>query len=645
MGPTTTTTAAAATAATTAATTTTTTTITASPMIHHRHGASCDESRCVSRGRSDLFNLSFTCYGDGIAGNDYEMVFPMMCADGLLPWVIEDDEPSQLATTGFDPLDSLYKEDASVQYFTCCQPDHNNLVSFEAVAMNATRRCSDPFTAPVHDRNIAEAVCKNQQVTRKHPRWMETNDRLGGGSHSFVCCDSIVLPVEDNITMTVDDNNHHHNTNITNGTTTFLNDVVECVPYNNDFYDPAVVRQHEFGSILFNPISCTFPDNEFRFPRPIGTNDTKISSTGWYQCCKTGPALLLPFVQHTAAFRIEIYTYLVLYSIAAVASLLVVIGLLIPLLIQLKNGSYKRATAAAAASGRNRRKRKEQQQLPYSTYNLYVIYLAIPDLGFLLYFLSQVGRAIHQTLLQEWKEVFDFLVFAYVYTNMCINAIVCYQLLLLLRNSHSGQRTNPPSLLRVNFQCGAVYVLSVAYSWFNRYGRPRLEASSLPALVVTAINDVSSGLLMIFPFGYILYVSLVVWYRGYIPSKTGAIQHDRAMRQLSIYFFRILGIFLVVWLPFLVALVSISQFSWLPFVLNLAPPIQAMLTTCAILTKDDVRNYIWDLVTLSYIYERKNSKKSDNNKSKTPLPTTTTIVASQEVSRGSVSNIDLVMPA
>jgi len=254
--------------------------------------------------------------------------------------------------------------------------------------------------------------------------------------------------------MTVDDENHH-NTNITTETS-FLNHV-ECVPYRTDYYEPAFVRQHEFGSIFFSRISCTFPDNKFQFPRPIGTNDTKISSAGWYQCCKTGPALP-PYVQDTAAFRIEIYTYLVIYTIAAIASLLVVIGLLIPLLIQLKNGSYKRA-----ASGRNR---GQGQKLSFSTYNLYVMYLAIPDLCYLLFFISGVGRAIHQTHSSNWWVSFGVIAVAYATANLSINAIVCHQLLLMLRNSHCEQRTAPPSLTRVNLQCGAVYVYSVKVSCF-----------------------------------------------------------------------------------------------------------------------------------------------------------------------------------
>lgn len=47
----------------------------------------CDESKCVSKGRSDLFDGSFTCYGD-VDGAFY----PMMCSDGFLPTPVIDDK-------------------------------------------------------------------------------------------------------------------------------------------------------------------------------------------------------------------------------------------------------------------------------------------------------------------------------------------------------------------------------------------------------------------------------------------------------------------------------------------------------------------------------------------------------------------------
>ena len=74
----------------------------------------CDDSKCVSKGRSNLHNDSFTCYGDD--GTFY----PMMCADGYLPLVVEDENDFTSNVTG--------GVDASipVSYFTCCPLQHHH---------------------------------------------------------------------------------------------------------------------------------------------------------------------------------------------------------------------------------------------------------------------------------------------------------------------------------------------------------------------------------------------------------------------------------------------------------------------------------------------------------------------------------------
>jgi len=63
----------------------------------------------------------------------------------------------------------------------------------------------------------------------------------------------------------------------------------------------------------------------------------------------------------------------------------------------------------------------------------------------------------------------------------------------------------------------------------------------------------------------------------------------------------------VVWIPGAVipGVVAANGSFRAMIVPNLIAPIQAIATTCAILTKEDVRNYIWDLVILSYIFGKK----------------------------------------
>ena len=106
------------------------------------------------------------------------------------------------------------------------------------------------------------------------------------------------------------------------------------------------------------------------------------------------------------------------------------------------------------------------------------------------------------------------------------------------------------------------------------------------------------------PILYTCYVTFLIWLRGYIPSVNGATATDRAMRELAIYFRRIIVVFIVIWIPVGILANSPSWFgnSWGWVLAYWLAAIQPILTTCTILTKTDARKYIWDLVTLSYLF-------------------------------------------
>ena len=104
-----------------------------------RDDSSCDESKCVSLGLSWNFNESFTCYTD-------DDLFPMMCADGYQPRVVdsvspvlETVDPIWLIGWWFDSHspNSETGNPFLFRYYTCCPPD----LPFE---IEGSRHCSDP---------------------------------------------------------------------------------------------------------------------------------------------------------------------------------------------------------------------------------------------------------------------------------------------------------------------------------------------------------------------------------------------------------------------------------------------------------------------------------------------------------------------
>jgi hypothetical protein len=554
------------------------------------HG--CDENKCVSKGMSNLHNGSFTCYGDD--GTFY----PMMCADGFLPVIAEDEPP--IVAADFDGSGDMF-----LTYFTCCPPYH---LSSEATT-DATRHCSDPITVSIDseadgDESVA-AVCDNQD-TRKYPRQMKPNvdtKRKGKWSltqtDSFLCCDN-------NTTIVAN----------------FIDDS-ECVPYRNKFYE-AFKAQNEIG--LLRPISCDFQEEDFGFPRPVGgetIND--VLSTGRYRCCKNGPGLL-PFVQDSA-FKITVYPLLALNCISALVSAIVAIALLIPLLIQLKNRSsplrrpeLSTLTTKSSLSHSKVSSIRRVKKPRYSNYNLYLVYLAVLDLIYNLYLIGWFGKYINQKFdpafygprlrvsnifygFHCWDKVF---VVPYLFANLSINAIISYQVMILLRTSQSGRKINQPTLTKVNLHAGAVCFVSVIVGVIDHF----LFDVLLKAInngefqTVGTIENFLSGLeylTFILPFGYVICVNVLIWWRGYIPPKSAASVRNKAMRELAFYFYRIIAVFIGIWIP-LVMFNVYSSASWANMLVGSLGAIQPILTTCMILTKSDARKYILDLVTLSYLF-------------------------------------------
>jgi len=140
-----------------------------------------------------------------------------------------------------------------------------------------------------------------------------------------------------------------------------------------------------------------------------------------------------PFVPDLA-FKITLYPTIALFLVAAIISAIVAIGLLTPLLIQLKDGSFQQ---------RSTRRRRLAPR--YSTYNLYLVYLALFDLVFSLFQIALYGTTINQKFYSRFfpwvvvppsndicLHVGTLINYSYVYTNFLINAVICYEVLVLL---------------------------------------------------------------------------------------------------------------------------------------------------------------------------------------------------------------------
>ena len=609
-----------------------------------RRYGQCDESKCVSFGGWKNVSLlpglpfvnPFTCYGDD--GGWY----PRACADGYVP-VVVDDEPD-IRSADWDG-NSDEQHAVPVSYFTCCPPPLTERTAASDTNDNNTvvvvRRCSDPMIVPLTTRDTdIDAICGSEE-TRIYPRQMKTNWMTAAMGLSYQCCDS---PFTNSTFFDSNENgaNNDSNSNSSDTTTHFLDDT-ECVPYTSDYYGQAAANVvNVFGMIV--PTTCDFSDGSFSFPKQSSASSSAGGGGGGgrYECCRNGPATIAtPFVQDSV-FKLQIYPSLVFTSIGAITSLILMLSLVIPLWKELRSSS-----SSSSRSSRSSRTRRSA----YNTCNLYLVYLAGLDLAYCLYGVIKYGSFVNQRLIwgdpavgpppQSSPSAFFYVIFMmdniinppYIMANLYINAIVCYQVLLLLKSSKRAIRVKPPSLRRVSLQGGVVCLLAIAYGSglfaLRNACRRALERGDLSTPANVSRNAYRFAFWMgLPPFAYVFFSVAVIWWRGYMPplrkrrktrTRTTSLSssgrrdssnsfmtavRDQAVRELALYLLRIVFVFVGFFIPGTV--MSFLPRSHLELgrywtISNWLVAIQPTATFCVILSKSDVRKHIRDLLTLSVV--------------------------------------------
>jgi hypothetical protein len=322
----------------------------------------CDESKCVSTGLSwTLFNDAFTCY----AFDNYNH---MVCADGYKPRFVENET-------------TVYYGGYDYQYFTCCPPNLSSDVKVSRHCSNSTS-VNNGWEDPNNDTMVCDDTTKtyprwgddddddvNKLANKPYPRKMKTT---GLGIESYICCD-YNTPNENE--------NGNHNTN-------FL-DEIECVPYINEFYVESWTR-NMYGMIL--PAFCDEPESGFQFPRYVEHN--KTSRIHYFECCKTDPGSP-PFTQDYL-FKITVYPQIVISAIAVISSMVLIVALSLPLFSSLRSQSTRTRTTTTTRSTNARTRSQTTTEPAYSSYNLYMVFLAIPDLILNLYLVIMYGSYANQ---------------------------------------------------------------------------------------------------------------------------------------------------------------------------------------------------------------------------------------------------------
>jgi len=230
------------------------------------------------------------------------------------------------------------------------------------------------------------------------------------------------------------------------------------------------------------------------------------------------------------------------------------------------------------------------------SYNLYLIGLAIPD-GVLNCFellggAFSVAGGMATTIKRGENFVFTF----YTVANIWLNTIVAYQVYKLLLHSKERRRVSPPSKRTVLLQTSVVFLLSIILAVVNviirQSGLFEWDGDAHDAQV-TILNTTWYCCICAPAFAYIAYVSFRCWHGGLIPFSGRT-------RQIFFYFFRIVFVFTLFWVP-TVILLSTGRTSDTNgrsiYAAHYLASIQATVSFAIAMCKQDVRKAVLRLLS------------------------------------------------
>lgn len=247
------------------------------------------------------------------------------------------------------------------------------------------------------------------------------------------------------------------------------------------------------------------------------------------------------------------------------------------------------------------------RKIRQNVFNSYLIFLMIPDIfmaaGCLIVCAINAAKRHYRSLslckFQSFNHIFGMT------ANAWLNAIIARQMLLMLRASASTRRYHPPTRRSVAVQALAVYFWASFVASWGIVDIPWLPHGTSAANGMACIPVEESIAHTIFlwlvfmpaflgcPSVYVLWVGFVVW-RGRLLPPMG--QH----RMLSIYFFRIIAVFVVMWIPTLITLYGMSgtwgKHPWFFWIIGSWTHYQGLVSAVFSLMKPDIKEAVKNFI-------------------------------------------------
>lgn len=236
------------------------------------------------------------------------------------------------------------------------------------------------------------------------------------------------------------------------------------------------------------------------------------------------------------------------------------------------------------------------------SFNLYLVFLTFPDIFFSA--ACAVTCALNAAVgyyYSGWMCNFQAFYCAFAFTaNAWLNAVTVRQVHVMLRQSHRRQRYKPPTKKRVVVHAVAVYAYSAVLASLSLFHTSLHRHAPVNGLACLPIDFSPQSTLFFWlvyfwlwiglPIVYVLYVWIDVRRRKLLP-KSGR------TRSVAIFFARITFVFLLMWLPTVIAIYIVGASSaWFSFLGGAWSHLQPAVSIGVSLLKGDIREAFLDFV-------------------------------------------------
>lgn len=303
------------------------------------------------------------------------------------------------------------------------------------------------------------------------------------------------------------------------------------------------------------PFTCNTkdPNNEFIHPTRNGHDDANLFNFH-YVCCKDKTKNY--FVQQPE--QDELYIALVVQSTISFITFLVTATFSLAILSNAKVRSQ--------------------------AWNIYLVMLSVPDVIYNLY------RLIYGVIVITRSNTFISTSWTidwfYAVTNLFLNAIIVYEVHRFVRAfKQQARRVSSPPLNRVFLQGFSVYVVGAGCGvWMfhlHTVGDNIAGGGNYDRFL--QIYKISLCSMVIPPTIFVTLICLDVWYRKLLPETGGR------TRTLAIYFLRVIFVFMVTWLPYMVLITyGLRSNRILAYIGMCFSSIQGTLSVLVAMSKSDI---------------------------------------------------------